>query len=67
MPSGCGFARELHDVVAHSMAMINVQATAASIQLADDPGSAAEALQAIRGASKAGLRAIDGAAPRLNG
>jgi signal transduction histidine kinase len=60
-------ARELHDVVAHSMAMINVQATAASIHLADDPGSAAEALQAIRGASKAGLRAIDGAAPRLNG
>ena len=31
-------ARELHDVVAHSMAMINVQATAASMQLAGDPG-----------------------------
>jgi signal transduction histidine kinase len=60
-------AREPHDVVAHSMAMINVQATAASIQLADDPGSAAKALQAIRGASKARLRANDGAAPRLNG
>ena len=48
-------ARELHDVVAHSMAMINVQATAASMQLAADPASAAEALQAIRRASKSGL------------
>ena len=51
-------ARELHDVVAHSMAMINVQATAASMQLADDPASAAEALEAIRGASKSGLREL---------
>jgi signal transduction histidine kinase len=51
-------ARELHDVVAHSMAVINVQATAASMQLADDPASAAEALQAIRGASKSGLREL---------
>ena len=52
-------ARELHDVVAHSMAMINVQATAASMQLAAaDPASAAEAIQAIRGASKSGLREL---------
>jgi signal transduction histidine kinase len=51
-------ARELHDVVAHSMAMINVQATAASIQLATDPPSAAEAIQAIRSASKSGLREL---------
>jgi signal transduction histidine kinase len=51
-------ARELHDVVAHSMAMINVQATAAAMQLADDPASAAEAIQAIRGASKSGLREL---------
>ena len=51
-------ARELHDVVAHSMAMINVQATAASLQLADDPASAAEAIQAIRSASKSGLREL---------
>ena len=51
-------ARELHDVVAHSMAMINVQATAASMQLADDPASAAEAIQAIRSASKSGLREL---------
>src|SRR5690348_2755071 len=51
-------AHELHDVVAHSMAMINVQATAASMQLADDPAGAAEAIQAIRGASKSGLREL---------
>ena len=51
-------ARELHDVVAHSMAMINVQATAASMQLTADPASAAEAIQAIRGASKSGLREL---------
>jgi signal transduction histidine kinase len=51
-------ARELHDIVAHSMAMINVQATAASMQLAADPASAAEALQAIRSASKSGLREL---------
>jgi len=51
-------ARELHDVVAHSMAMINVQATAASMQLAADPASAAAAIQAIRSASKSGLREL---------
>jgi signal transduction histidine kinase len=51
-------ARELHDVVAHSMAMINVQATAAGMRMADDPVSAAEAIQAIRTASKSGLREL---------
>jgi signal transduction histidine kinase len=51
-------ARELHDVVAHSMAMINVQATAASMQLATDPAGAAAAIQAIRKASKSGLREL---------
>jgi signal transduction histidine kinase len=51
-------ARELHDVVAHSMAMINVQATAASLQLPGDPARVAEALQEIRRASKSGLREL---------
>jgi signal transduction histidine kinase len=51
-------ARELHDVVAHSMAMINVQATAAGMLLTDDPAAAASAIQAIRTASKAGLREL---------
>src|ERR1022692_4674684 len=51
-------ARELHDVVAHSMAMINVQATAASLLLADDPARVSDALQEIRRASKGGLREL---------
>jgi signal transduction histidine kinase len=51
-------ARELHDVVAHSMAMINVQATAAAMLLAEDPDGTAAAIQAIRGASKSGLREL---------
>ena len=66
-------ARELHDVVAHSMAVINIQATAAGMQLAADPARAAESIQAIRGASKSGLgeprvilevlRPVDGGSP----
>jgi len=51
-------ARELHDVVAHSMAMINVQATAAAMLLGEDPDGTAAAIQAIRGASKSGLREL---------
>jgi signal transduction histidine kinase len=51
-------ARELHDVVAHSMAMINVQATAAGVLLAEDQAGAAAAIQAIRAASKSGLREL---------
>jgi signal transduction histidine kinase len=51
-------ARELHDVVAHSMAMINVQASAAAMLLTEDPAGAGQAIQAIRGASKAGLREL---------
>jgi signal transduction histidine kinase len=51
-------ARELHDVVAHTMATINVQAGAAAHVLPDQPEAAAEALQAIRLASKNGLREL---------
>ncbi len=51
-------ARELHDVVAHTMATINVQATAAAHVLADQPEAAADALQTIRVASKDGLREL---------
>jgi signal transduction histidine kinase len=40
------------------MAMINVQATAAGVLLAEDPAGAATAIQAIRGASKSGLREL---------
>jgi signal transduction histidine kinase len=51
-------ARELHDVVAHTMSTINVQASAASAVLAARPDEAARALQAIRAASKDGLREL---------
>jgi len=51
-------ARELHDVVAHTMSTINVQASAAATVLNDRPDAAAEALQAIRTASKNGLREL---------
>jgi signal transduction histidine kinase len=51
-------ARELHDVVAHTMATINVQAAAAAHVLVDPPPEAAEAITAIRTASKEGLREL---------
>ncbi|HET7017474.1 MAG TPA: sensor histidine kinase [Streptosporangiaceae bacterium] len=51
-------ARELHDVVAHTMSTINVQATAAAQVLTERPQTAAEALAAIRVASKDGLREL---------
>ena len=43
-------ARELHDVVAHEMTVMTIQATAASRVLESDPGKAAEALTAIEAA-----------------
>jgi signal transduction histidine kinase len=51
-------ARELHDVVAHTMATINVQAGVAAHVLPTKPEAAAEALAAIRTASKEGLREL---------
>jgi signal transduction histidine kinase len=51
-------ARELHDVVAHTMATINVQASAAAQVLRDRPDQAAESLAAIRTASRNGLREL---------
>ncbi len=51
-------ARELHDVVAHTMATINVQAGVAAHVLAEQPDAAATALQAIKVASKEGLREL---------
>jgi signal transduction histidine kinase len=51
-------ARELHDIVAHTMATINVQASAAAHVLAENPAAAADALQAIRQSSKDGLREL---------
>src|SRR6201995_3676865 len=51
-------ARELHDVVAHTMATINVQAGVAAHVLYTRPEAAAESLQAIKTASKEGLREL---------
>jgi signal transduction histidine kinase len=51
-------ARELHDVVAHTMATINVQAGVAAHVIADQPDKAAEALTAIKVASRDGLREL---------
>jgi signal transduction histidine kinase len=51
-------ARELHDVVAHTMATINVQAGVAAHVLPTKPEAAAEALQSIKTASKEGLREL---------
>ncbi len=51
-------ARELHDVVAHTMATINVQAGVAAHVLAERPDAVAQALQAIKLASKEGLREL---------
>ena len=51
-------ARELHDVVAHTMATINVQAGAAAHVAAERPDAAVDALQAIKVASREGLREL---------
>jgi signal transduction histidine kinase len=51
-------ARELHDVVSHTMSTINVQAAAAALLLTDRPDEASDALAAIRAASKDGLREL---------
>lgn len=51
-------ARELHDVVAHSMSMINVQAAVAAHVLPSQPEHASAALIAIKDASREGLREL---------
>jgi signal transduction histidine kinase len=51
-------ARELHDVVAHSMATINVSAGVALHVLDRQPQAAAEALAVIKALSKDGLREL---------
>ena len=53
-------ARELHDVVAHTMSTINVQAGVAAHVIDQQPEQAAQALEAIKQASKEGLRELRG-------
>jgi signal transduction histidine kinase len=51
-------ARELHDVISHTMSMIYLQAGAAAHVIADQPQEAARALATIKTASKEGLREL---------
>ncbi|MCI2975057.1 MAG: sensor histidine kinase [Ferrimicrobium sp.] len=51
-------ARELHDVVAHTMAMINIQASAAQLLLTSDPQRASQAIGEIHAASKSALQEL---------
>ncbi|MDQ6936629.1 MAG: histidine kinase dimerization/phosphoacceptor domain-containing protein [Actinomycetota bacterium] len=51
-------ARELHDVVAHNISLINVQATMGVHFMDERPGEATAALAAIKAASKHALREL---------
>jgi signal transduction histidine kinase len=53
-------ARELHDVVAHTMATINVQAGVAAHVIDQQPEEARDALSAIKAASGEALRELRG-------
>ncbi|MFC6021678.1 sensor histidine kinase [Plantactinospora solaniradicis] len=48
-------ARELHDVTAHTLAVVGVQAGVAAEVLDDDPGQARAALETVRQASREAL------------
>ncbi len=51
-------ARDIHDVVAHSLSMINVQASVALHVGSDDPQKLRPALEAIKAASKESLTEV---------
>ncbi len=48
-------ARELHDVVAHNLSVMVIQAEAATYAIADDPDQAQHAMQAVTGAGRQAL------------
>jgi signal transduction histidine kinase len=51
-PAAAGIARDLHDVVAHTLMTINVQVATAAQLLERNPGHAQAALQTIEDASR---------------
>lgn len=51
-------ARELHDILAHHIAVVNVQAGVAQHLLTDQPGAAAEALATVRSSAAAVLEEL---------
>ncbi|KAA8724794.1 two-component sensor histidine kinase [Corynebacterium flavescens] len=51
-------SRELHDVLAHSLTLIKVQASAALIAADKDPGAASAALESIKGTSAEALKEL---------
>lgn len=51
-------ARELHDVVAHSLSVIAVQSEAADALLVRDPGRARESVQAVRSSARDALEEL---------
>jgi signal transduction histidine kinase len=53
-------ARELHDLVAHNMAVVNVQASVAEHLLVSDPPAARAALRVVRSSTQAVLNELAG-------
>lgn len=58
-------AREVHDVVAHQLSAIAVQAGAARLAAADDPQAAVTAIAAIEQGARAGLNELNDLVRRL--
>ncbi len=60
-----GLAREVHDVVAHQLSAIAVQAGAARFAAADDPGAAVTAIATIEQSAREGLDDLNALVRRM--
>jgi signal transduction histidine kinase len=60
-------ARELHDVVAHTIAALNVQAAVAADQIDDEPEQAKAALRTVRRASREAIAELKATVGLLRG